>query len=385
MMNSHEGIDLNEILDRYYAGETVSELINEYKLSISPAGFLLLFPLVEYNDIECPYCNTPMFSKVPSRTAIQTGKRLPNVICKTCSHINNASCHCDKCEIIAAIELKHQNYLISQKITSYQYEHKHEIIDIQSLSLKEAIYIVALARVGLNESGGMIYSIGEHTTNLGPNLAFEISLISYLYKNNIIDISILSDESCFSFNEDDILVIDYINTRWEFNLGVNNIEIINLITTIESIIKDHDNWPINWMCSSYELWPVLALNECIKYLEIRLNEHGFNLRAGEKTKAVIADILRQFSISQTFNFIWCATKDAAAYYMRVSVSRQQAANIIIGSCQRRSERAFNEEWDVKSFNRDYRSPESVLVSYYINVVTNLGADYLLKIPHDEIM
>ena len=384
-MNSPEDVDLNEILDRYYAGETVSKLIKEYKLGISSAQFLLLFPLIEYKDIECPYCNIPMFSKVPSKTAVQTGKRLPTVFCQTCSHINITSCHCDNCEIINALELKRKQHLVRQKIASYQYEHRHEIIDISILSLKDVVYIVALARCGLNETGDMIHSLGEHTTNLGPNLTFEVELLDYLYKNKIIDISTLSIESCFSFNDENFLVIDYINTRWQFNLGVEDNENVNLISTIEQIIRDYDDWPLNWMSSSYDLWPDLALNECIKYLEIRLNEHGLELRVGEKTKMVIADILKQYSISQTFNFIWCAVKDAAAYYMRSSVSKRQAANIVIGSCQRRSERAFNEEWDVKSFNRDYRSPESVLVSYYINVVTNLGNDYLLKTPHIEIM
>ena len=384
MIDLPEDIDLNEILEKYYDGQTIQSLIDEYGLDIKPGIFLQIFPLMHYEDIKCPYCNNEMVSKVPSRTSMTTGRGLPTINCQICTHINNVGCRCEGCIVIAEREHKKRKSLSNQRIRSYQYTQRDAIIDIKTLSLHEALYITALARSGLNESGDMIHALSNCTESLSPNSILDIKILEYLYKNKIIDISIASDEDAFSFNGD-LLAIDYINARWQFNFGIHYEENITLITKIESSIRNIDDWTHAWVVESIELWSELALYECISYLEVRLNEHGFQLRVGDKTKEVIRNILAKFSISQAFNFIWCSVRDAAAYYLRANISKQQAANTVIGGCQRKSERALNEDWPVKSFNRDYRSPESILVSYYINVVTDLGPDFLLKAPNDEFM
>ena len=77
-------------------------------------------------------------------------------------------------------------------------------------------------------------------------------------------------------------------------------------------------------------------------------------------------------MAQVYNFIWRATKDAAAYYMRSSISKRQAANSVVGNISRNMERALANGWDVKPFNRNYNLPQSSLSRIIFNVV--LGTD-----------
>ncbi len=77
--------------------------------------------------------------------------------------------------------------------------------------------------------------------------------------------------------------------------------------------------------------------------------------------------------NRTYNFIWRAVRDAAAYYMRSYVSKKQAANMVVRSITSRSlEQALAHDWDVKAFSRNYDLPQSSLSRIIFN--TLLGTD-----------
>lgn len=102
----------------------------------------------------------------------------------------------------------------------------------------------------------------------------------------------------------------------------------------------------------------MAFEECLEYLRLSLAEHGFDSQPGEKLSLVLRSVLRHVSIGQTYNFIWRAARDAAAFYVRERRSLAHARNIVPGSIQRMAERAPAEQWIVKRYRRDRRAPES---------------------------
>jgi hypothetical protein len=103
-----------------------------------------------------------------------------------------------------------------------------------------------------------------------------------------------------------------------------------------------------------------------------LAEHKFAPRIGEKTKKVFLSLLEYFPISKIYNLIWVSVTNAAAYQVRSGISRQQAANTVIGNCQKRAEKALNEQWQIKSYKKDFQIPESTRVSLFSDVLTDLG-------------
>ena len=115
------------------------------------------------------------------------------------------------------------------------------------------------------------------------------------------------------------------------------------------------------------------------YLGMCTDDHQLSLRIGDKTRLVIEETLLRFSIGQTYNFIWRAANDAAAYYMRSGVPKHQAANSVVGAIQRGAERAIASDWDVKSFGRDWRAPESTMSAVLFRSALQL-ADPLAERP-----
>ena len=71
-------------------------------------------------------------------------------------------------------------------------------------------------------------------------------------------------------------------------------------------------------------------------------------------------MLEKFSITQAYNLIWRAAKDAAAFYMRNNVNRKHTANTIVGNIQRQLDRALANNWEINSFRRNYDRPQSIL-------------------------
>lgn len=66
--------------------------------------------------------------------------------------------------------------------------------------------------------------------------------------------------------------------------------------------------------------------------------------------------------------MWGSAKDAAAYYMRGGVSKQQAANSVVGRIESKFERALANKWETKPFNRNFKLPVSVISQVLYNTV-----------------
>jgi len=104
---------------------------------------------------------------------------------------------------------------------------------------------------------------------------------------------------------------------------------------------------------------------------------------GEKTRHVVANAINDFSIGQVYSFIWRASKDAAAFYVRERVTKTHAANTVVGAIERSAERAVANGWDVKDYRRDRRVPETPLVQVFA-ASTGLGERYWSEVPGAEL-
>ena len=86
------------LLNRYYEGEGIKNLIEEFKLDADPSLFIRLFPIVETDDT-CAYCGTKLTGKVGSRSSNHEGLlNLLNLECPNCAHNNSDFCKCSTCK-----------------------------------------------------------------------------------------------------------------------------------------------------------------------------------------------------------------------------------------------------------------------------------------------
>lgn len=88
------------------------------------------------------------------------------------------------------------------------------------------------------------------------------------------------------------------------------------------------------------IWKEIALAECIQYLKYQMEKVNFNFNPGEKTISIFDDFSNDFSTSQVYGIIYKGITSSTRYFQEHKVSRQLAANSVIGACQRYAEKAI---------------------------------------------
>jgi hypothetical protein len=190
-----------------------------------------------------------------------------------------------------------------------------------------------------------------------------LTRLIFVHPNSDIYAFNFEGEECKSFNLDKVF--------WVLPRGGNGVSAQQFIADTEDLLKTEE-WPAGWCEEAYILWKRIALEECLQYLEMVLEEHKLPFNPGEKTNLMFSHVLEKYSVAQAYNFIWRAAKDAAAFYQRGGVNKQHAANTVVGAIQRQAERALSEGWEVKAYHRDFRCPQSMISQVLFNTSLQIG-------------
>lgn len=84
------------LIERYYKGESIKALLNDYDLQITPNLLVTIFPKKK-TDRVCEMCGSPVWSKYVSRS--KPIKDHLSYFCPTCGHLPGASyCICPVCK-----------------------------------------------------------------------------------------------------------------------------------------------------------------------------------------------------------------------------------------------------------------------------------------------
>ena len=204
---------------------------------------------------------------------------------------------------------------------------------------------------------------------LSPDLLYDQKILRCLVENHLLLVSLKTTREAVELHGNDKVSINFgIST---FDLALDQHQVSELIAKFFDAGAIHD---IKQTPSFIELCKEVQLNECLSYLKAVLEDHKLSLLPGEKTQLVLSQCLEKFSVAQVYNFIWRAARDAAAYYMRSSIPKRQAANSVVGAIARNMEQSLANSWDVKSFNRNYNFPQSSLSRVIFNTIlgTNDG-------------
>ncbi|MDD2265462.1 hypothetical protein [Sulfuricurvum sp.] len=354
-------VDFTNLIHRYYDGEKVTHLLKEYDVKVSVNKFASCLPYFTSQHM-CPYCVELAFS-VGSKSE-KDGNIYVKMIreCYQCGHKidpknPNLKCDCAEC----------QNYFedILNNDISTSIEHAKSNAEYEATSEYTKLMIAALLRSGQSEHDLELIKpvFLEQKNKLSPTPDMSIKIISTLKRSNWIRFGEDSKESCFTIEDGEITRYVPLKTTYRLNLvddfgGVTALTNPDLSNTHPVIM--------------YDQWLEIAQAECFEYLVYHLHEYNLPDDIGPKTKAVIYEGLKRFSVSQMFNFIWRAAKNAAAYYQKDRVTKQHALNSIPGSMQRDMDRAVAEGWDVKGYSRNYNLPRSIYAGMFYDLVLKMG-------------
>lgn len=285
---------IKELIKRYYAGEKVRKLIEEYNIEFSTVGLFKLFPPVVVEDSICPCCHVNMVQDAKSRTGYSFRKI---VYCPICKHDYRTNCTCERCN-----EAK-------RNIIHSLYPKDVKKVNRDDISLKNRVYLSALLRAvdTFDRDGEIIIpALIKCDKKIAPTEVLLHEIIQDLIAANLLIVDCNSHisafvgelTSCDYGKSYDLHYVNYIlNIEYDKELMNPNIDFDTInIEEVDSIARK------------------IALHECLEYLLEQMKKVQFPFKAGKKTKEVFDDLLYNFSVSQIFCIIYISITRATRYY-----------------------------------------------------------------------
>jgi hypothetical protein len=175
-------IEINELMNKYYKNEKASDLVEEYKIPISPSRLYTIFPPQLCENTFCPYCQSQMFIKRLSKSSIYSNNI---AYCPNCNHQNYNFCNCNNCSekrrTYAEIQKKKQLEATKQKmqiIKDFYNIDNYSPININDLSFRYRVYLGALLRTSLSEDMSTILPLESTEIKLAPTPEYSKKITS---------------------------------------------------------------------------------------------------------------------------------------------------------------------------------------------------------------
>ncbi|MDP3457027.1 hypothetical protein [Methyloversatilis sp.] len=217
------------------------------------------------------------------------------------------------------------------------------------MSAREAVTLISLVRVAGWLDGQTLGTLKAASIRFAPAESdFQLSLIQALIETGIVAPDPKSHSSAFRMDNSAVVAWDINLIGWVFRCA----DPAYFVQSLEDIVAS-DRWPERWTDECIDLSYELAAAECREFFEYSAAKRGFPTPGVTAQNALIKNLLRDFSVSQCYQLIWTAGKAAADYHARKRISVQQAANSMIGACQRHADRARAEGWLIKGHARNF--------------------------------
>ena len=255
-------------------------------------------------------------------------------------------------------------------------------ISPELISPRNAILLLAFLQFGTDEH---FYNIGSFdsikTGRLSPYGSIDTDIMQELWNSRIIGVDPSSDPSAIQLNDAWELAYYLYRVKWEV---ICNQWLADFFESLKKRVTSK-NFASEELVAIAGLAKEVALAECLAYLEFTLKEHGLSYDFGSKTFSVLKTGLENFSVAQMYSFIWSASTNASAFQARNRVSRDHAAKTVVWDLERKIERALVNKWEIKSYWRHYKLPQSILSRILFNSILwtddgwfNIQIDHLLE-------
>jgi len=357
--------EINELHKLYYE-KTNKELIADYNIDATSNTLRSIIPPKICKDVFCKYCEIPMWETLGSKYFPEDRE----IFCPECNHKHNSDrCTCFNCEIIRENEKLEEEKKLRTRIEYFLGNEGVSPVDYSDITLEEKIYLASLLRTGLSEDLNIISLNKNIYSPLTPSYKFTIEIIDSLLERGIIIININSPLDCFCILQDHSISFYHDKVQYLLN--------INYHKPYAELVNDLMNLTIDAEQNTlflFQLWKRLAIEECIEYLLYNMQSVNFNFSPGKKTIQVFSDLLQHFSTSQIFYLIYNNVTRATRYSRESSTPVYQAANSVIGNCQRLGETALSQGWEPTKYKRWKSNPQSEISKLLFNRI--------MKIDHE---
>ena len=377
---------IEDVMQKYYAGEKISNLLHEYQVTATPSAIVSLFPPFTHQDLFCPYCEAVnMESKRKSRSS--GSKTLAVPTCPECDHKDAENCRCSFCvsERKASLEKKNN---IKRDIIHKTYSDKEAVCaNIEDLTFQDALYLLSLVKHSASEDLVFVDPFNVQKPILAPTFDIQKSIVEELESKGLINVSLGSDIDAFAFDEEDTVLRGYYPTRvlWELLPNMTICEKNHYLRALRKRVSD--DWTELWRDQISSVWREITKNECLEYYCYLIGQRNIPLpEFGDKTHAVFDDLLNYFSPSQVCSITWQAVRDTMDYMVRDNLPKYRVKTMFIGAIQRKADKYRAEGWEAHRAGRDYNCPQSVISCAFFDTFMQIGKEYFDKLapPLNEV-
>lgn len=370
-------LQIESLMNKYYNGVKASDIIKEYNIDTTSSKLYTLFPPIICEDIICPVCNEPMYKERDSKSSYSWNKKKP--FCAICGHTDEIICKCNYCiaerEKVRKLNEERKVRILQEKREKIKKVYDLNIVPVNysELNFREKVFLGALLRTSLSEDMEVILPLNDAERELAPTIGYIKEILSYLIGRGVVSVDSNSSIDAFldSNEEKDIEFpnVYYITmVKYRINI-VGDEDIKNILSKIinPKSFSDADKE------DALNIWKEIALEECIEYFEYQMKSVRFDFNIGEKTIAIFKDLLENFSVSQIYGIIYKSVANATKYYQESSVSKKQAANSVIGGCQRYAERTMINNWELAKYSKIKELPQSMISEFFFDRVIGVGS------------
>jgi hypothetical protein len=358
---------IEELMNRYYKEKRVSDLIKEYDLDISVSKLYKFFPVEVLHDI-CPYCHVNFVKIRPSKSGFVYDQ---DTYCPKCGHMPLVHwCNCNNCQQKAESLSNAQRTSIKKTFT------QKSPVNFSDLSFRNKVFLGALCtalqskdleKITLHEGSGKI---------LAPTHDLTQKIYSDLLVAKVLEISPDSSLDAFVFDSQNTPVhFDYFKVIYNLNLNFfpTKQDVCSAILTPHYYSSAHSN-------EALELWKEIAIAECTEYLSFKLSGIYCEFNFREYALRAFDEILNLYSVSQVYAIIYHSIIEISKRIMQRQIRRAEAAENVIRECIKFIYKAQVKKWDISSFNRDKKLPQSTLSHFYFFNVLGIGEKVFKDVP-----
>jgi hypothetical protein len=360
--------NLKDLAQRYWArsdsgawAESVEAIAKQTGISKTKIPTIVKEAASAYlTELSCSACNQPTLLlsrsdftsqhshlKFLTRANSAYENREFNYLCSECKEVKRKS----EFEIQKNLENEKKN-----RIYAALSEVSERRFDFSTIEFLDAVYCYAIKLAcGIDDYSNK-NTINPSQLFITSRIDKQIDIFKYLFSRGVVVISKSSPVSAFDIGVNGVTYAPD-KVQWEFALDVNDFDSETIVDFIENSLNIPNS---DSLC---ELWRVVAQYECEAYFHEVCERWGLNnWTFTESKREAITYALKNYSIPQVWNFIYCETRNLAAQVNAGTFNRKHVENMFSGNIRRRADKWFANSWSVEPWKRRTFEKECYLTS-----------------------
>lgn len=369
-LNKNQVVD---IINKYYAGEPVKNIIGEYNLSVLPTKLVSIFPKILTNK-KCAKCGANLVVKLKSKSYGQIN--FNEAYCPNCGHREDVPfCKCRYCEEERRMLEENKREYIIEALKQSRAPQKSE----RELSPKDVLYMCVILCSLLSEDASVINPLNSSVKPITPSEKWTLEMIKDLLARDLIVVSDNSDLNAFTIPEDQNGVMyNLLEVRYDINIDPTDGDWNGMLKRL--MYPDPEQFSKEFC---YGMWRRIAMAESEAYLLHEMRDVRYDFNPGEKTQMVLEYLVDHFSIGQIYNIIFRAVANSTKWYSTGKVSKKRAQNSVITKCEQFGRYAIAEKWNLKVYGRIADLPESMINEVLFNSIMKISSLGFSERPTDN--